>query len=88
MNMVPALRGEFGAGIRSSRLRDALVVAQVVVCVVLLVCGALLYRRAAVFQAQDPGMRQYGVLDVNASDRRPEVAESFAWPDVEAVAER
>ncbi len=87
MNMVPALRGEFGAGIRSSRLRDALVVAQVVVCVVLLVCGALLYRRASVFQAQDPGMRHRGVLDVNASDRRAEVAEFLrTWPDVEAVA--
>ncbi len=87
MDMVAALRGEFGGGVRSSRLRDSLVVAQVVVCVVLLVCGALLYRRAAVFQALDPGMRPHGVVDVNLPERHAEVAEFLRTaPDVEAVA--
>ena len=44
-NLVAALRGEFGGAFRASRLRDAMVVLQVVVCTVLLACGALLYRR-------------------------------------------
>ncbi len=87
MDLVAALRGEFGGGVRSSRLRDGLVVAQVVVCVVLLVCGALLYRRGAIFEARDPGMRKHGVVDINLSDRLPEVAEFLrSAPEVEAIA--
>jgi hypothetical protein len=85
-DLVSALRGEFGA-LRASRLRDALVVLQVVVCAVLLVCGALLYRRASVFQAQDTGLRQQGVIRVSAGDRSAElVSELRTMPDVEAVA--
>jgi predicted permease len=85
-DLVSALRGEFGK-FRASRLRDALVVLQVVVCAVLLVCGALLYRRASVFQAQDTGMRQQGVIRVSAGDRTAElVSELRTMPDVEAVA--
>jgi hypothetical protein len=60
---------------------------QVVVCAVLLVCGALLYRRASVFQTQDTGMRQQGVIGVGAGDRSAELAaELRTLPDVEAVA--
>ena len=72
---------------RASRLRDGLVVLQVVVCAVLLVCGALLYRRAPVFQTQDTGMRQQGVISVAAGDRGAELAAEFrTLADVEAVA--
>ncbi|MGH9674305.1 MAG: FtsX-like permease family protein, partial [Bryobacteraceae bacterium] len=86
-DLVPALHGEFGARFRASRLRDGLVVFQVVVCAVLLVCGALLYRRAAVFQSRDTGMRQHGVINVAAGDRSTElVAELRSRADVEAVA--
>jgi predicted permease len=86
-DLVTALRGEFSTGFRSSRLRDGLVVLQVVVCAVLLVCGALLYRRASVFQAQDTGMRQQGVITVSGGDRTAAIAaEVRLLPDVEAVA--
>ena len=86
-DLVSALRGEFGAAFRASRLRDGLVVLQVVVCAVLLVCGALLYRRAAVFQTQDTGMRQQGVISLSAEDRGVELAAEFRpLPEVEAVA--
>ena len=86
-DLVSALRGEFGAGFRASRLRDGLVVLQVVVCAVLLVCGALLYRRAAVFQTQDTGMRQQGVISLSAEDRGVELAAEFrTLAEVEAVA--
>ena len=76
-DLVSALRGEFGAAFRASRLRDGLVVLQVVVCAVLLVCGALLYRRASVFQTQDTGMRQQGVISLSAEDRGVELAAEF-----------
>ncbi len=86
-SLVMALRGEFGGGFRASRLRDALVVLQVVVCAVLLVCGALLYRRAAVFQAQDTGMREHNLITISAEDRAPELAAALpSLPGVEAVA--
>ena len=70
-NLVSALRGEFGA-FRASKLRDAMVVLQVVVCTVLLSCGALLYRRAAVFQVRETGMRSTGVLSISGDGRTPE----------------
>lgn len=79
LDLTNALRGEFGisAMTRSSRLRDLLVVAQVVVCVVLLVCGALVYRRAAVLQAVDPGMNPRGVVDLNLTRQQQRVTESL-----------
>ena len=64
---------------RASRLRDGLVVLQVVVCAVLLVCGALLYRRASVFQAQDTGMRQQGVISLSAEDRGVETCRGVSF---------
>jgi predicted permease len=81
-----AVRGEFSGRFRASRVRDGLVVVQVVVCAVLLVCGALLYRRASVFQAMDTGMRYRGVVNVSGpgSDAISSVLRSR--PDVEAVA--
>ena len=85
-DLVSALRGEFGTAFRASRLRDGLVVLQVVVCAVLLVCGVLLYRRASVFQAQDTGMRQQGIINLSAEDRGVQIAaELRSLPDVEAV---
>jgi predicted permease len=87
MDLVTALRGEFSRGFRSSRLRDGLVVLQVVVCAVLLVCGALLYRRASVFEARDTGMRKHGVINIAGGDRTADItAEIRLMPGVEAVA--
>ena len=87
-NLALALRGEFGGAFRASRLRNAMVVLQVVVCTVLLACGALLYRRAGVFQTQDTGMRRTGVLSISGDGRGPEFARELrARPDVVAVAE-
>ena len=85
-DLVSAVRGEL-AGFRASRMRDALVVLQVVVCVVLLVCGVLLYRRASVFQMGDTSMRQQLVINMSAGDRTAEVVRELrAWPDVDSVA--
>jgi predicted permease len=87
-NLTAALRGEFGGAFRVSRLRDAMVVLQVVVCTVLLSCGALLYRRAGVFQTQDPGMRMHGVLSIYGAGRPPEFERELrARSDVVAVAD-
>ncbi len=87
-SLVSAMRGEFGGALRASRLRDAMVVLQVVVCTVLLAFGALLYRRASVFQTQDTGMRTSGVLSISGDGRSPEFARELrARPDIVSVAE-
>ena len=84
-DLLGALRGEFGARIRASRVRDALVVLQVAICAVLLVFGALLYRRADVFQARDTGINHEGVLHISTGD--PALgAELRARADVDSVA--
>ena len=85
-NLVSATRGEF-AGFRTSRIRDVLVVLQVVVCAVLLVCGALLYRRASVFEVQKTGMREDGVINLATGDHGVELSRELrTWPEVQAVA--
>src|SRR5262249_59503 len=48
--LLDALRGDFGARFRASRLRDALVVNQVTVCLVLLISAATLFRNTDTFQ--------------------------------------
>jgi predicted permease len=86
-SLTMALRGEFGAAFRASRMRDAMVVLQVVVCTVLLACGALLYRRADVFQTQQTGMRERQVISISGDRRGPEfVQELRALPYVEEIA--
>jgi predicted permease len=86
-NLITALRGEFGSAFRASRLRDAMVVFQVIVCAVLLACGALLHRRAAVFQARETGMRTHGLVNASVGNRGAEFAAEFrSWPDVLGVA--
>jgi hypothetical protein len=85
LDLVSALRGEFGSAFRASRLRSALVVLQVVVCAVLLVCGALLYRRAGVFQNRPTGIRHDHVVFI--SSENTEVAAGLRLrADVEDVA--
>jgi predicted permease len=82
-----AMRGEFSASFPSSRLRDTLVVMQVVACAVLLVCGALLFRRAAVFQSVDTGIDARGVVNVSAGEQGAVLSAAMrARPDVESVA--
>jgi predicted permease len=61
-SLVEALRGEFGARISSSRLRSALVVSQISVCVILLVLTGILLRASGSYQHRDLGYNIHGVV--------------------------
>ncbi len=59
-----ATRGDFSADIRPSKLRNALVVSQVTVCVLLLICSGVLLRAGLKAQAADVRMTTRGVMDL------------------------
>jgi predicted permease len=63
-SVVSATRGEFSAAVRPTRLRNALVIAQVTVCALLLVTGTVLLRGAQRLQSLDLGFRSAGVVQV------------------------
>jgi predicted permease len=65
-NVIGATRGEFSAAIRPTRLRNALVLAQVMVCALLLITGTVLLRGAQRLQSLDVGFRTAGVVQVHA----------------------
>ena len=68
-NVVQATRGDFDTAFRPSRLRNALVVGQVTVCVVLLICAGLLLRNVARLQRLHLGLRTAGVVRLDAQER-------------------
>ncbi|HUQ84070.1 MAG TPA: ADOP family duplicated permease [Gemmatimonadaceae bacterium] len=86
-HVVNATRGEFSAGGRPHRWRNALVIGQVVVCTVLLVSGGVLLRGAQRLQTLDVGFRSNGVLDVYAPGAlHDRVVERLrAHPGVDAI---
>ncbi|HEY4363221.1 MAG TPA: ABC transporter permease [Bryobacteraceae bacterium] len=87
-SLTAATRGEFGGPFRASRLRNALVVGQVSVCVFLLICTAILIRSGNRVRASDVGMTPEGVLDVRARGKIQEqtVAALQSDPAVEGIA--
>ena len=62
-----ATRGDFSADIHPSKLRSALVVSQVTVCVLLLICSGVLLRAGLKAQAADVRMTTGNVLDVRVN---------------------
>jgi predicted permease len=62
ISLVGALRGEFSARVRSTRLRAALVVSQVGVCLLLLVLTGVLLRNSAALQKLDVGYDTHSVV--------------------------
>ena len=68
IGLVQALRGEFGARVSASRLRDALVISQVTVSLVLLVSAAILFRNSRTFQSRDVGLQVRDVVHVESND--------------------
>jgi predicted permease len=63
-----ATRGDFSADARPARLRSALVVSQVTVCVLLLTCSGVLLHTGLKLQATDVRLAVEGVLDVHDND--------------------
>jgi predicted permease len=87
-NVMLAARGEFTADLRPVRLRNALVLAQVTACTLLLVaCGALL-RTTIEMSSIDVGFRTGGVVAMEVVEKaRKRVIDTVASdPAVEAIA--
>ncbi len=63
-----AARGDFSADVRPARLRNALVVGQVTVCVLLLTCSGILLRAALKLRSSDVRLELAGVLDVHFNE--------------------
>jgi predicted permease len=62
-----ATRGDFSADIRPARLRNALVVCQVTVCVLLLICSGVLLHTGLKLKASDVRLVTEGVIDLHLS---------------------
>jgi predicted permease len=60
-----ATRGDFSADIRPARLRNALVVCQVTVCVLLLICSGVLLHTGLKLEASDVRLVTDGVIDLH-----------------------
>jgi predicted permease len=67
------------------RLRDALVVAQVAVAVVMLSAGGLLLNSFVHLRAVDPGFDPEGLLTLRMDTKRPGAADIPWWQDWDAV---
>ena len=87
-SVVQASRGNFDAEPRPARLRNALIVAQVTACVLLLVCAGVLLRGARGLQRLDVGFTTRDVIQMNIVEKlRPRVLARLALePDVQGVA--
>ncbi|HEV8409866.1 MAG TPA: ADOP family duplicated permease [Gemmatimonadaceae bacterium] len=87
-SIVQTARGNFDNEFRPSRLRNALVVAQITICVVLIAAAGVMLRSSAKLQQTDSGMRTHDIVHLVIQDRhRAEVVAALrAHPLVETVA--
>ncbi|HXB72262.1 MAG TPA: ADOP family duplicated permease [Candidatus Acidoferrales bacterium] len=67
-NVMQAARGEFTTDVRPARMRDALVIGQVTVSVLLLVCAAVLLRASNRLQRLDVGLQTRGLVEMEIKD--------------------
>jgi len=67
-NVMQAARGEFTTDFRPARLRDALVIGQVTVAVLLLICAAVLLRANRRLQGLDVGLHTRGLVEMEIKD--------------------
>ena len=73
LDLVRATRGEFGGGRHPGRLRNALVVAQIAGCLLLLVVAGVLLRGSERARRMETGLRTAGVIQLEVNDAlRPE----------------
>ena len=87
-DIVRASRGDFDTAFRPSRLRNALVVAQISVSVLLMTCAGVLLRSARDAETLDPGFEAREVVLMEVLERsRSRVIDAVALqPNVRAVA--
>ena len=78
-SVVQTARGDFGNEFRPSRLRNALVVAQIAGCASLLICAVVLLQRADRMSMMDTGLRTRDVIDLEIREQsRPQVLDALA----------
>ena len=87
-NVMQAARGEFTTDFRPARLRDALVIGQVTVAVLLLICAAMLLRANNRLQGLDVGLHTRGLVEMEIKDSfRAQVNQYLASdPGVQSIA--
>ncbi len=88
MNVMQAARGDFSSEYRPTRLRNALVIAQVTICALLLICTGVLLRGAHHVAYLDSGMDTRPVVQIAIREKaRQRVLDQLAAePVVELVA--
>ena len=88
LDVSQAAKGEFAADFRPARLRNALVVGQITVCVLLLICAALLLRGSTRMSQQDVGFLTRGVVELEFQEKfRSKILSQLAEePAVQAIA--
>ena len=86
-NQQDAMRGDFTTETRRSRLRNALIVSQVTICVLLLMCAGVLLRTGRQIQTRDLGIDTSHALVVQVQPKfRTQVIERLAFePEVETI---
>lgn len=87
-DVVQAARGEFTTDFRPARLRNALVVAQVTVSVLLLILAAVLLRANNRIESRELGLTPRGVVEIEIRDRfRAKVIQALeSLPDADLIA--
>src|SRR5229473_956572 len=88
LNVMQAARGEFTTDYRPARLRNALVVGQVTVSVLLLICAAVLLRSNHRLQTLDVGLKTRGVIELEIQEKfRAKILQQLASePLVQSIA--
>ncbi len=87
-NVMSSVRGELTSDLRPIRARNALVVAQITVCTLLLVACGSLVRTTMAMSAFDTGFRTHNVIAMNVieNSRRRMVDALASDPEVDAIA--
>src|SRR5260370_23942054 len=88
LDVSQAAKGEFAADFRPARLRNALVVGQISVCVLLLICAGLSLRGSNRMSQQDVGFLTRGVVELEVQEkfRSQILSQLAAEPVVQAIA--
>jgi predicted permease len=87
-NVIASVRGELNSDLRPSRVRNALVIAQITVCTMLLIaCGALV-RTTVAMSAFDIGFRTDHVVAIEVVERgRKRASDALSsYPEVDRIA--
>ena len=76
LTLTGALRGELASGARGSRLRNALVISQVAVSLVLIIVAATIVRNGSTVRSTDVGFDTHALVSIAREVRRPGLTRS------------